>query len=105
MMTTDPGDIVLDPFLGTGTTAIAAKTLGRRYVGIEIDGEYRAIAKSKIAAAEESKYRGVYVSRYLGKIISVRDTDAANLYGAQLTMPEKKRQRLNGGEKPIRAAA
>ena len=94
LMSTDPGDIVLDPFLGTGTAAIAAKTLGRRYIGIEIDGEYAAIAREKIAAVEESKYRGIYVSRYLGKIISIRDIDAAHLYGEQLTAPEKKRRQV-----------
>ena len=37
---TKPGDIVLDPFLGSGTTAIAAKKMGRRYIGIEINQPY-----------------------------------------------------------------
>lgn len=43
---TKPGDVVLDPFLGSGTTAIAAQKLGRRYIGFEINSEYfgRSIA-------------------------------------------------------------
>lgn len=42
-------DIVLDPFAGSGTTAIAAEALGRRYIGIEIDPEYCRIAQERLA--------------------------------------------------------
>ena len=41
-------DIILDPFMGSGTTGIACKTLGRRFIGIEIDDEYFKIAKCQI---------------------------------------------------------
>lgn len=91
LMSTDPGDVVLDPFLGTGTTAIAAKTLGRKYIGIELDKKYQKIAEQKIKNAAPSKYRGVFVSRYLDQIVSIRDVDSNNLFGKQLTAPEKKR--------------
>jgi site-specific DNA-methyltransferase (adenine-specific) len=37
---TDPGDLVIDPFLGSGTTAVACAALGRRFIGIEIDDGY-----------------------------------------------------------------
>jgi modification methylase len=47
---TKPGDVVLDPFLGTGTTAAVAKRLGRRYLGIERDPAYAAAAEARIAA-------------------------------------------------------
>lgn len=43
-----PGNVVLDPFLGSGTTAVAAKQLGRRYIGIDINPEYCEIARERI---------------------------------------------------------
>ena len=43
-----PGDVVLDPFLGSGTTAVAAKQLGRRYIGIDTNPEYCEIAKERV---------------------------------------------------------
>ena len=45
----NPGDLVLDPFSGSGTTAKAAKELGRRFLGFEINPEYCAIAERRIA--------------------------------------------------------
>jgi modification methylase len=49
---TAPGDVVLDPFLGSGTTAAVAKRLGRRYIGIERDPTYAAAARNRINAIE-----------------------------------------------------
>jgi site-specific DNA-methyltransferase (adenine-specific) len=46
------GDVVLDPFLGSGTTAVAAVQAGRRYVGFEIAPDYCALAERRIAAAQ-----------------------------------------------------
>ncbi|HUY27080.1 MAG TPA: site-specific DNA-methyltransferase [Candidatus Binataceae bacterium] len=48
---TMPGELLLDCFLGTGTLAVAAESLGRRWVGIERDPAYAAIARDRIAAA------------------------------------------------------
>jgi modification methylase len=48
--TTKPGDVVLDPFFGTGTTGAVAKKLGRRFIGIERDDTYIAAALKRIAA-------------------------------------------------------
>ena len=42
------GGIVLDPFFGSGTTGLAAKTLDRRYIGIELNAEYCALARARI---------------------------------------------------------
>jgi DNA modification methylase len=42
-----PGDIVLDPFAGSGSTLMAAKTSGRDYIGIELDATYHAIARQR----------------------------------------------------------
>ncbi len=39
---TKPGDVILDPFFGTGTTGAAAKRLGRKFIGIEREAEYVA---------------------------------------------------------------
>jgi len=47
-LTTDEGDAVLDPFLGSGTTAVAAKKLGRIYVGIERDDAFFHIAEERL---------------------------------------------------------
>lgn len=42
------GDIILDPFVGSGTTAMAAKQLGRRYIGIEISDKYCEVARQRV---------------------------------------------------------
>lgn len=48
-----PGDVVLDPFSGTGTTAHATKLLGRKYIGIELDPTYCQISKDILAHVVE----------------------------------------------------
>ncbi len=49
LATTRPGDIVLDPFFGTGTTGAVAKRLGRQFIGIERDPDYVNAAQERIA--------------------------------------------------------
>lgn len=49
MATTSAGDIVLDPFFGTGTTGAVARMLGRRFIGIEREPAYVALARDRIA--------------------------------------------------------
>lgn len=46
------GDIVFDPFLGSGTTSVVAKKLGRQYVGVEIDQDYCCLAEKRLELAE-----------------------------------------------------
>ncbi|CAN7639412.1 site-specific DNA-methyltransferase [Bosea sp. LjRoot9] len=48
----NPGDVILDPFFGTGTTGAVAKALGRRFIGLERDPAYAAAARKRIAAIE-----------------------------------------------------
>ena len=50
LSTTNPGDVVLDPFFGTGTTGAVAKRLGRRWIGIEREAAYREVAQRRIDA-------------------------------------------------------
>jgi len=50
MLGSREGDVVLDPFMGSGTTGIAAKTNGRKYVGFELNEEYTKIAEARLEA-------------------------------------------------------
>ncbi len=75
LMSSDVGDIVLDPFVGTGTTAIAAKKLGRKFIGIDIDPKYVEITNKKLEEAEPTLINGCYVSIFLNKVITIRDKD------------------------------
>lgn len=49
----DENDIVLDPFMGSGSTGIAATNLNRKFIGIELDKDYYNIAKDRIAQAQK----------------------------------------------------
>jgi site-specific DNA-methyltransferase (adenine-specific) len=46
------GDVVLDPFNGSGTTCVAAKSTGRTYVGVDLSDEYCAIATTRLDSVE-----------------------------------------------------
>lgn len=50
LASSNPGDVVLDPFFGTGTTGAVARRLGRRYIGIEREAAYVEAARARIAA-------------------------------------------------------
>jgi modification methylase len=51
LATTKPGDVVLDPFFGTGTTGAVARRLGRSWIGCERESAYRAVAMERIDLA------------------------------------------------------
>ena len=74
-MSTDEGDIVLDPFVGTGTAAIAAKKMGRKFIGIDIDSKYVDITIQKLEETEPTKINGCYVSFFLDRVVTARDVD------------------------------
>lgn len=58
LASSNPGDIVLDPFFGSGTTGAVAKRLNRRFIGIERNPEYIAVAQKRIAAMETIFFQG-----------------------------------------------
>lgn len=49
----NPGDVVLDPFMGSGSTGVASKRLGRSFLGVELGKDYFSIAEARIAETEE----------------------------------------------------
>jgi len=59
---TRPGDVVLDPFFGTGTTGAVAKRLRRRFIGIEREADYRAVAEARLAAVRPADSEAVAVT-------------------------------------------
>ncbi len=64
------GDVVLDPFLGSGTTSVVAKKLGRKYVGIEIDEKFASISEKRLEQAEE----GDTIQGFAGGIFRERNS-------------------------------
>lgn len=70
LASSNPGDLVLDPFLGSGTTSVTAKKLGRHYLGIEKEAQYCLWAEQRLAAAEaDQKIQG-----YSGGVFWERNT-------------------------------
>ncbi len=55
LASSNPGDLVLDPFLGSGTSSVVAKKLGRRYIGIEIEEEYALLAERRLELADQDR--------------------------------------------------
>ena len=53
LASTKPGDVIFDPFLGSGTTSAVAKKLGRQFVGIELDKTYAVLAEKRLELAEK----------------------------------------------------
>jgi len=63
LASTKEGDLVIDPFCGSGTTGVAAKELGRFFVGAEMEAEFAGLAARRIAATE----RGSVLSKISGQ--------------------------------------
>jgi len=55
LSSTEPGDVILDPFFGTGTTGAVARKLGRNWIGLEQDPEYAEIATARIKRVKTEK--------------------------------------------------
>lgn len=75
LLSTDPGDLVVDLFAGGGSAGVAAKQLGRKYIGCDISQEYVTSANKIITETKIQKIGNVFVSRHLNKIVSVRNID------------------------------
>jgi site-specific DNA-methyltransferase (adenine-specific) len=72
LASTNAGDLILDPFAGSGTTAVVAKKLGRKFVAIESDEQYCLIAQKRLEMAETDKTiqgfsNGVFWERNSGR--------------------------------------
>src|ERR1700720_3089909 len=63
LASTKPGDVVLDPFFGSGTTGAVAKRLARRFIGIEREGTYVNLARGRIAAIDAADDDVIAVTR------------------------------------------
>ena len=67
LASSNPGDTVLDPFLGSGTTSVTAKKLDRHYIGIELEPRYCVWAEQRLERAETDRriqgYDGVFTER------------------------------------------
>jgi site-specific DNA-methyltransferase (adenine-specific) len=61
LASSNPGDMVFDPFLGSGTTSVVAKKLGRKYAGVELDETYCCLTEKRLAMAEYDKIIQGYV--------------------------------------------
>jgi len=62
LSSTNPGDVILDPFFGTGTSGAVAKMLGRSYIGIERDGDYRAAAEKRLSRVRTADAQSLEVT-------------------------------------------
>lgn len=80
-----PGELVLDPFLGSGTTAVVAKKLGRRYVGVEIDELYACIAEKRLEGASHDKR----IQGYVDGVFWERNSSGEQRDGQSSDTPER----------------
>jgi site-specific DNA-methyltransferase (adenine-specific) len=81
LASTQPQDLVFDPFLGSGTTCVVAKKLGRRYLGIELDEEYCLLAEKRLERANlDDSIQG-----YTGGVFWERNTLAQQGKGRQMS--------------------
>jgi modification methylase len=103
-----PGEVVLDPFCGSGTTCVVAKQLGRRYISIDVNPAYAELARRNLAKAPakppvllvgRAKYPGKDELRAAGNSGTGKDAEAqhkAVRYGTRRTDVEVANEELRG---------
>lgn len=64
-LSTDPGDVVLDPFVGSGNAGVAARALGRKFIGIDVSPKYLTTAEEKISAVPGSGFAAEATDRVI----------------------------------------
>jgi len=89
LASSNAGDFVLDPFLGSGTTSVVAKKLGRKYCGIEKDLEYSCLSEKRLEMAEYDKsiqgYEdGVFFERNSGLVRNKAKDNTKLVYAEKL---------------------
>jgi modification methylase len=98
LATTKPGEVILDPFFGTGTTGAAAKRLGRHYIGIERDPDYAEGARNRLKKVKPVSIEDLEITKSkkeeprvpFGQVI-----EAGHIHpGAWLVAPNGKRARV-----------
>lgn len=77
LASSNPGDVIFDPFLGSGTTSVVAKKLGRHFTGIEIDPLYACLAEKRLALAQADATIQGYVDGHFWERNSLPGQDSA----------------------------
>jgi len=73
-----PGDMIFDPFLGSGTTSVVAKKLDRKYLGVEIDKYYSCLTEKRLELAGEDKSIQGYVGGFFWERNTIKDQKIYN---------------------------
>jgi len=85
LASTNKGDVIFDPFIGSGTTAVVAKKLGRKYVGVEVDEYYCHLTEKRLELAEKNKR----IQGYEDGIFWERNTLLAQVKSQKLNVERK----------------
>lgn len=90
LMSSEAGDLVVDPFVGTGASAVAAARLGRAFTGCDLDEGYVAVSRERVERQiQQSLFNGMYISCHLRDMITVRRDDIYDLWEKKYRQPWK----------------